>query len=185
MQKNRLAAVGAFVIGGLLLFAVGLFLIGDRRMMFSDTFEVYAEFSRIAGLQNGAVVRVAGMNAGEVETIHLPASPSARFRVKLRVREDLHQLIRHDSVASIQNDGLVGNKFVQVDSGTDQSPEVPEGGTVQSREPFYLAVVFERLDQSLDLITTTFTEVKAGVNEALGALTAAAIDAQALIDDVG
>ncbi|HJR61271.1 MAG TPA: MlaD family protein [Vicinamibacterales bacterium] len=185
MQKNRLAAVGAFVIGGLLLFAVGLFLIGDRRMMFSDTFEVYAEFSRIAGLQNGAVVRVAGMNAGEVETIHLPASPSAKFRVKLRVREDLHQLIRLDSVASIQNDGLVGNKFVQVDSGSDASPEVPELGTIPSREPFDLAEVFERLNQSLDLVTTTFVEVKAGVNEALGAVSAAAVDAQALIEDVG
>jgi phospholipid/cholesterol/gamma-HCH transport system substrate-binding protein len=185
MQKNRLAAVGAFVIAGLILFALGLFLIGDRRMLFSDTFEVYAEFSRIAGLQNGAVVRVAGMNAGEVEAIHLPPAPSAKFRVKLRVREDLHQLIRLDSVASIQNDGLVGNKFIQVESGTDQSPEVPPSGTIQSREPFDLAEVFERLDESLDLITTTFVEVKAGVNEALGAVSTAARDAQTLIDDVG
>lgn len=185
MQKNRLAAVGAFVIAGLGLFALGLFLIGDRRMLFSDTFEVYAEFSRIAGLQNGAVVRVAGMNAGEVEAIHLPPAPSAKFRVRLRVREDLHQLIRLDSVASIQNDGLVGNKFIQVESGTDQSPVVPPSGTIQSREPFDLAEVFERLDESLDLITTTFVEVKAGVNEALGAVSAAARDAQTLIDDVG
>ena len=68
------------------------------------------------------------MDAGEVETIHLPTSPSAQFRVRLRVREDLHPLIRLDSVASIQNDGLVGNKFVQVESGTEQSPQVPNAG---------------------------------------------------------
>ena len=82
-MQNRLPVVGAFVIGGLLLFAVGLFLIGDRRMLFNDTFEVYAEFTQIAGLQNGAKVRVAGLDAGEVETIHIPASPSAKFRVKV------------------------------------------------------------------------------------------------------
>ena len=58
MQKNRLAAVGAFVILGILLFVLGLFLIGSRRMMFKETFEVYAEFSKVAGLQNGAIVRV-------------------------------------------------------------------------------------------------------------------------------
>ena len=48
MAKNRLAAVGLFVIGGILLFAAGLFLIGDRRMLFTDTFHVYAEFSRLS-----------------------------------------------------------------------------------------------------------------------------------------
>src|SRR5688500_20221983 len=94
-------------------------------MLFSDTFEMYAEFANIAGLQDGAKVRVAGMDAGEVEGIHVPPGPSAPFRVKLRVREDLHPLIRIDSVATIQTDGLVGNKFVQVDAGTDQAAVVP------------------------------------------------------------
>ena len=53
MPNTRLAAVGAFVVGGVLLFAVGLFLIGSRRMLFSDTFELYAEFTQIAALDNG------------------------------------------------------------------------------------------------------------------------------------
>ena len=139
MTKTRLAIVGAFVIGGVLLFAVGLFLIGNRRMLFSDNFEVYAEFAGISGLQNGAKVRVAGMDAGEVEEIHVPLGPSGRFRVKMRVEENLHPLLRLDSVASIQTDGLVGNKFVQIEAGTDRSQVVPDKGTVQSREPFDLA----------------------------------------------
>ena len=75
MARNRLVAVGAFVVCGVLLFAVGLFMIGDRRMLFSKTFEVYAEFAKIAGLQNGAKVRVAGMDAGEVDEIHVPPRP--------------------------------------------------------------------------------------------------------------
>ena len=45
MANTRLAAVGAFVVGGVLLFSVGLFLIGSRRMLFSDTFEIYATAS--------------------------------------------------------------------------------------------------------------------------------------------
>jgi phospholipid/cholesterol/gamma-HCH transport system substrate-binding protein len=185
MQRNRLAAVGAFVVLGLLLFAVGLFFIGNRRMLFSNTLDVHAEFSRIAGLQNGAIVRVAGMNAGEVEAIQLPASPSAKFRVQLRVRKDLHQLIRLDSVASIQNDGLVGNKFIQVESGTDASPMVPEGGTIQSREPFDLADMLGRVNETIDLVTAVVTEVRAGVDDAFKTLSAAAADAQALVATVG
>lgn len=185
MQRNRLAAVGAFVILGILLFGVGLFLIGDRRMLFDDTFDVYAEFSRVAGLENGAIVRVAGMNAGEVKEIHLPASPSAKFRARLRVRRDLHQLIRLDSVASIQNDGLVGNKFVQVEAGTDASPQVPDGGTIQSREPFDLADMLQRVNETIDILNETLSDVRVRVDEAFTALLKTANDAQVLVADIG
>jgi phospholipid/cholesterol/gamma-HCH transport system substrate-binding protein len=184
MPKNRLAAVGAFVIAGILLFAVGLFLIGNRRMMFSDTFEVYAEFSKVAGLQNGAMVRVAGLDAGEVETIHLPTSPSGRFRIKLRVREDMHPIIRLDSVASIQNDGLVGNKFIQVEAGTDRSPQVPDRGTIQSREPFDLADMLQRVNETIDLVTIMITDVRVRLDEALQAVQTMAVEGQTMIADV-
>jgi phospholipid/cholesterol/gamma-HCH transport system substrate-binding protein len=185
MAVNRSAAVGAFVVGGLLLFAVGLYLIGNRRMMFTDTFEAYAEYSRISGLQAGAIVRVAGLDAGEVETIHLPASPSAKFRVKLRIREDVHPLVRLDSVATIQTDGLVGNKFVQVAAGTDASPEVPPRGTIGSQEPFDFADMMTKVNETIDMVTVMVKEVKVGIDEALAAVSATATDAQALIKDTG
>jgi phospholipid/cholesterol/gamma-HCH transport system substrate-binding protein len=183
MVRNRVVAVGAFVVGGLLLFAVGLFLIGDRRMLFDDTFEAYAEFSNLAGLQSGAKVRVAGLDAGEVETIHVPTSPSGKFRVKLRIREDLHPLIRVDSVASIQNDGLVGNKFVQVEAGSDQAQIVAPGGTVKSREPFDLAEMMQRMSDAVDLVTTSVEEVKGRVDELLVSATGVAKEAQLVVED--
>jgi phospholipid/cholesterol/gamma-HCH transport system substrate-binding protein len=184
MPRNRLAAVGAFVVGGLLLFAVGLFLIGNRRMLFSDTFEAYAEFANLAGLQGGAKVRVAGLDAGEVETIHVPTNPSARFRVKLRIREDLHPLIRVDSVASIQNDGLVGNKFIQVEAGTDQAAIIADRGTIQSREPFDLAEMMQRMSQAVDLATTTIAEVKGHVEKALATVSATGQEAQLFVNEL-
>jgi phospholipid/cholesterol/gamma-HCH transport system substrate-binding protein len=185
MPSNRSAAVGAFVIGGILLFAVGLFLIGNRRLLFEDTFRVYAEFSKIAGLENGATVRVAGMDAGEVETIRVPTSPSGKFRVRMRVREDLHPLIRLDTVASIQTDGLVGNKFVQIESGSEQQQEVPDQGTIQGREPFDIADLMEQMRETITTVNTMLVDVKADVDKTLDAVTALAGDARGLVDDVG
>ena len=89
------------------------------------------------------------MDAGEVEDISVPPGPSGRFRVRMRVRRDLHPLIRIDSVASIQNDGLVGNKFVQIAAGTDASPEVAERGTIPSREPFDMADLMLGMSETL------------------------------------
>jgi phospholipid/cholesterol/gamma-HCH transport system substrate-binding protein len=185
MGRERLAAVGAFVIGGLLLFAAGLFLIGDRRMLFTDTFRVYAEFKQVAALDTGAKVRVAGVDAGEVEEIRVPEGPSGRFRVRMRVRSDLRPLIRVDSIALIQNDGLVGNKFVQIQTGTDAAPAVADGGTIQSREPFDIADLMLTMSQTLATVNAMLVEVKDGVDDALGAVTATASDAQALMKNLG
>ncbi len=185
MPRIRVAAVGAFVLGGVLLFGLGLFLIGDRRMLFEDSIEVYAEFSKIAGLQTGATVRVAGMDAGEVATIHVPQGPAQPFRVKLRVREDLHPLIRLDSIASIQNDGLVGNKFIQIETGTEQSPMVADRGTIRSREPFDLADVLQKMSETIDTVNSMIGDVKTSIDEAFGTLTSVATDAQALMNDLG
>ena len=185
MGRERLAAVGAFVIGGLLLFAAGLFLIGNRRMLFTDTFRVYAEFKQVAALDTGAKVRVSGADAGEVEEIRVPEGPSGRFRVRMRVRSDLRPLIRVDSIALIQNDGLVGNKFVQIQTGTEAAPAVAEGGTIQSREPFDIADLMLTMSQTLTTVNTMLVEVKSGVDEALGAVTATASDAQVLMKNVG
>jgi len=185
MGKNRLAAVGAFVIGGMLLFAAGLFMIGDRRMLFGDTFEIYAEFATIAALDRGATVRVAGLQAGEVEAIHVPTRPSAPFRVRMRVREDLRPLIRLDSVATIQNDGLVGNKFVQVELGSEESSVVPDGGTIRSREPFDLADLMYKMNETIETVNAAIGDVQHELNAALISISATADSAKALLDDVG
>ena len=168
-----------------MLFAVGLFLIGNRRMLFAESFEVYAEFTEIAALDNGAKVRVAGMDAGEVENIRVPAGPGAPFRVRMRVRKDLHPLIRLDSVASIQNDGLVGNKFVQIDTGTEASPPVPDQGTIKSREPFDIADLMQAMSDTIGTVNTMLVDVKAELEGALSAVAGVAKDAQALMDVVG
>jgi len=185
MNTRHSAAVGAFLIGGVLLFGAGLFLIGDRRMLFSRTVDIYSEFANIAGLENGAKVRVGGMDGGEVDSIQVPAKPSARFRVKMRIREDLHALIRNDSVATIQTDGLVGNKFVQIEAGTDQAQIVPAKGTVPSREAFELSAMLQRMSDTVDLIRTTIIGLKDGIDDALASVTDTANEAQDLLNDVG
>jgi phospholipid/cholesterol/gamma-HCH transport system substrate-binding protein len=185
MTPGRLAGIGAFVVGGLLLFAVGLFMIGERRLLFEDKVEIYAEFREVAGLQNGAKVRVAGMDAGEVIEIRVPPGPTSRFRVKLSVREDLHNLIRTDSVASIQNDGLVGNKFIQIQTGTEGAPRVAADGTIRSVEPFDLADLLQQASQTVQTVDDTVTKLRGDLEIAIFAVVDTAKEANAVIEDVG
>jgi phospholipid/cholesterol/gamma-HCH transport system substrate-binding protein len=169
------------MIGGLFLFALGLFLIGSRRMIFTDRFEVHTQFARIAGLEVGAKVRVAGMDAGEVKEVHVPRGPSAKFLVIMAVRSDMHAVVRTDSVASIQSDGLVGNKFVQIEAGTEAAPQVADKGTIAGEEPVEIADLVKKMSDTIDTVNETIGEVQDEVQVALTAAAATAQSAQALV----
>ena len=84
MSAPKNIALGVFLVAGLILFAVGLFWIGDRRQLFTQRVELNTEFSNISGLARGAKVRVAGLDAGEVLDIQVPPNPEARFRIRFR-----------------------------------------------------------------------------------------------------
>ena len=184
MNPTRLAGIGAFVIGGILLFAIGLFLIGERRMLFQKKFTLYTEFARISGLQPGAPVKVNGMGAGEVEAIEVPASPASKFRVRLRVREDLHPLVRTDSVASIQTEGLVGGTFLFVNAGSDNAPPVPAEGTIAGREPFEIADLMQQMSDTVRMVNETITGLRGDVESAVADVADTANKANALLTEV-
>jgi len=184
VRPTRAIGVGIFILGGLLLFAVALFLVGDRRGLFSDSFIVYSEFRTLSGLQVGTTVRVAGMNAGEVKDIEIPPSPSGRFRVKLDVRRSLHPLIRTDSTVSIRTEGLVGVQYLQISAGSEAAPRVPENGVLQGREPFDMSDLLEEMSSTVRIVNETILGLKGDVEEAISAVQQAAVDADTLLTRV-
>lgn len=167
-RTSRLIVVGLFVLMTGLLFALGLFMIGDRRALFARDFEVYTEFARLGGLQQGAIVRVAGADAGEVVEIRVPRSPREKFRLKLRLLEDLHGLVRTDSVASIQADGLVGNKFVQVEAGTEAAPQAQPGATIRGTDLYDFTDLLKQASDTMTSVADLVGQVRTSVNVALG-----------------
>ncbi len=78
MAKRNLI-IGLFVLAGLVLFSLGLFLVGNGQKAFHKHVESYAEFINLSGLAKGAKVRVDGLEAGEVTDVNIPSSPAQRF----------------------------------------------------------------------------------------------------------
>jgi phospholipid/cholesterol/gamma-HCH transport system substrate-binding protein len=164
MPSKDKTAMGAFLIGGFLLFGVGLFLIGDRRMLFSESTHYHTEFAQVSALEAGAKVRVGGMDAGEIVEILVPRKPGDKFRLKFRIVEKLVPVVRTDSVASIGTDGLLGSKFLHIDIGTT-GPAPPEW-TLPSREPFEIGDLLTRIRETVNGVDKAFGEVKGDISDA-------------------
>jgi phospholipid/cholesterol/gamma-HCH transport system substrate-binding protein len=156
-MQNKSLTVGTFVLAGLALFMAGLILIGNRHEAFARHIDYYADFTNLAGLSKGSKVQVAGMDAGQVLDIAVPASPQARFRVKLRVSENLQGLVRADSLATIGTQGVVGETFLLVHPGSSHAPAATPLFVLPSKEPMDLSNL---LDQGQGLITDVDGAVK-------------------------
>jgi phospholipid/cholesterol/gamma-HCH transport system substrate-binding protein len=152
--------------------------------MFAKRFTLYTEYAKLGQLETGAVVRVSGLDAGEVTELQIPSLPSQKFRVKMLIREDLHHLIRADSVATTQTEGLVGAVFVNIGGGTDQAAIVGDGGTVPSREPLLFADLLQQASDTVGLVNDTVTALRGDVELAVREIAQTSQDAHAMLIDI-
>ncbi|MGE5489499.1 MAG: MlaD family protein [bacterium] len=182
---KRRALVGLFVLGGFLLFGVGLFWIGNRRLLFARNVEFATEFTNLGSLKAGSKVYVSGMEAGEVLSIQVPQRPGAKFRVRFRVLDDFRPILRTDSIATIQVEGLVGSKILQVEAGTAAGAPLEPGAIVPSREPVEIGQLIEQAAETVREIDRAVDDIHQQVVVAVNQLTAVGHEAEMLVKDVG
>jgi phospholipid/cholesterol/gamma-HCH transport system substrate-binding protein len=122
-------------------------------------------------LPNGAEVRVAGLDAGEVKGIQVPANPASKFRLRLQVRESARGIIRADSIVSIKTEGIVGDKYILIQEGTKNAPEARDGATLPSAEPVDISAIIERGSALLNSVGDSVTDVRSHLDVALESVT--------------
>jgi phospholipid/cholesterol/gamma-HCH transport system substrate-binding protein len=168
---NRPVIVGSFALAGLALFATGLFMIGNRHDAFARHAQFYVEFSNLSGIAKGSKVQVAGMDAGEVLDVGIPASPASKFRVRLRINEILTGLVRTDSVVTIYTEGVVGNKFLSINAGTVQAPAAGHDSTLASQETTELSALLEQAKGTITDIDATVRNANSVITKASQVMT--------------
>ena len=141
--------VGIFVLVAVLAFLGTIYALGARARLFESRYTVYAEFSEVAGLAEGATVRLAGVQIGRVKEIKLSSEPGGKVRVAMSVATQYANRIRKNSTARIATQGLLGDKIVEISVGTTQAPPVQEGEALPTRDPFEIS---DAVSQSAETI---------------------------------
>ncbi|MBX1886195.1 MlaD family protein [Campylobacter peloridis] len=156
-NKANYILIGIFVS---VLFFISLFFIvwygnlQDEKSF--KYYEIYMEES-VAGLSVKAPVKFLGVDVGSVESINIDNS-SNNIRVKILVKLDSNLIIKTDTYASLQIQGITGFKFIQL-AGGSESAEVLKADknsypVIKSKESFF-ASIDKQTTNLLDLITST------------------------------
>ena len=151
---SRAARLGAFIIATSLILVLGVFIIGGKQYLFSSTYRLKSQFDNVVGLQAGGDVRVGGVHSGTVRDIVLPHKPGEKITVVVDLANSTHEILKQDSVATIETEGLLGNQYLAISFGSAGKAEVKDGDTIASRPPLEMSDLFKKTSGILDTSQT-------------------------------
>ena len=147
---SRVARLGLFIVATLAILAAGVFIIGSKEYLFRSTYQLKAQFDNVAGLAAGADVRVGGVHSGTVESIALPHRPGEKITVVMDLDRSTLEIIKRDSIASIETEGLLGNQYMAISFGSAGQPEVQAGDILASHPPLQMSDLLVKTSGILD-----------------------------------
>ena len=119
MKQNRLElSVGIFVLLGIAAVAYLTMKLGSGSLIGGDTYLLEARFANAGGLHIGSSVLVAGVTVGRVDAMRVDPTDYSAIAT-LRILTDLR--LPTDSMASIKTTGLIGDKYVFLSPGADET----------------------------------------------------------------
>jgi phospholipid/cholesterol/gamma-HCH transport system substrate-binding protein len=128
--------VGLLLVIAIVLFAAGVFLIGEQSNLFARKNEYVIYFRTVGGLNEGNPVQLNGVEVGTVSSVVLPTdAESQQIRVEIEVEQRYSERVREDSQARIKTLGLLGDKYVELTSGSPEAEPVPPGGVISAAAP--------------------------------------------------
>ena len=125
--------VGSVILISLAIMIVAIYKLGQAANLFTSRYELITFFPNANGLRVGGVVALNGQQVGTVKKIEfLPvdADTTRNLRVLIHVDENVKDQIREDSKARVRTQGLLGDKMVDITSGTPQYAVLPPGDTL-------------------------------------------------------
>jgi phospholipid/cholesterol/gamma-HCH transport system substrate-binding protein len=147
---SRAVRLGAFIVATLGILVLGTVIIGNHQYLFSSTYQLKSQFANVAGLSVGADVQVGGVHSGTIRSIELPHEPGGKVTVVMDLSKTTHEIIKQDSVASIETEGLLGNQYLAISFGSTGKPDVRDGDMIASDPPLEMSELIKKADTILD-----------------------------------
>ncbi len=138
-SRNTETFTGAMVIlTGVLAFTYLYTGTGKKEV---EGYDVYATFNSTDGLRDGAAVRLSGVKVGTVAGYVL----DERFRAKVTLRLVKETRLPSDSAALIHTDGLLGEKYIELQPGGEDKLLAPGGTLSFTQDSIIIVDLMEKI----------------------------------------
>jgi phospholipid/cholesterol/gamma-HCH transport system substrate-binding protein len=127
--------VGLTVVVASVTLMVLIFVMSGTGGWFTSKITLRSYFDNAGGLREGAPVRLAGVDIGNVKSIRIEiAKPTTPVEVTMKVNTKYSSYLRKDSVTLLSTAGVLGETYVDVNSSQAKGPEARDGDVLPARD---------------------------------------------------
>jgi phospholipid/cholesterol/gamma-HCH transport system substrate-binding protein len=159
-QTGNKIKLGIFVLTGTILLILGLYFIGSKSDLFESTITLQSDFKNVQGLLSGNNVRFNGINVGTVSKVY--AINDSLIRVEFTVNANEAEFIHKGAEVGIGNDGLLGNKQIEIRPGITNTSLVEDGDVLKAVNPIEMESAMRSLtttNENLRVITENLKHI--------------------------
>ncbi len=124
-DRKNILLTGIFVSVLLVITAISLFLISKENKLFSTKSIVNTTVSNAQSLREGAAVHFKGIKVGSVNKIEIISVTEINFR--LQIETEYLRWIKTDSHIAFRTQGVLGDKYLEILGGGEESPAIADG----------------------------------------------------------
>ncbi len=146
-KTHRALRVGIMVFSALAIFVTIIYLIGSKDNLFSSKTRITTSFNDIRGVIVGNNVRYSGINVGRVSNIKITSDSTVVLW--LDIVKEYAQFIYKDALVEINQDGLMGNKLLNITSGSAASGSIQDGTHLKAKEGIDIEGMLEEVHDIL------------------------------------
>ncbi len=162
MRKyQRETIAGIFVLIGLICTSYLSLKIGNISIFTDNSYSVYAHFKSVSGLKTNNRVELHGIQIGSVSGYFVDQEKQLAV-VELKINEGIK--LYDDAVASIQTDGLLGDRYVRIKTGTS-GKLLKSGGLIETAGSSFQELAEELKDLPIKEISGTLLSVLKGIDK--------------------
>lgn len=127
--------VGLVVAAGFAAFTFFLFNLGGGSGLFTRQYVLFTRFHQVKGLHAGSEVSLAGLRIGSVRSVDIAKDDASSFVVTMDIQTEHKDRIRKDTIARLQTQGLLGDKYIELSLGSVAERALEPKETIASDEP--------------------------------------------------
>jgi phospholipid/cholesterol/gamma-HCH transport system substrate-binding protein len=163
--------LGLFILGGLAIFVIAIFIIGKQENLFDPVFKLTTTFYNVSGLEVGSNIRFSGINVGTVDNIDI--INDSTVRVDMLIKKSVQKFIKNDCEAGISSAGIIGDRILIITQGSYDAPLAKDGEEINSKEPVEPDAIMQRMQITADnaaIISFNLAEIMIKINGGKGTL---------------
>jgi phospholipid/cholesterol/gamma-HCH transport system substrate-binding protein len=159
---SRELKVGVFVLTSALIF-LGTFLYVANVQLRGVRIPYKTYFKYAGGVDPGSPVRFGGMKAGAITAVHPWREDPTKIEVLLELKEGVP--VNADSAATLTSLSPLGDKYLEITTGTSKARRLPPGATIRSAEPVSLDDLAKQVSAIIPTVQSTLQDAQKDIDQ--------------------